>query len=84
VSATIEEVGAQLAEHLDDIAAHFPPGVRITLVIRNPDVGENAGCVIGNDDPASAIAEINRQSRLGSPIPFTSEGLVVSAPSGES
>lgn len=55
----------ELSQHLNRIARMFVPGVKLTLVIRTPDVPGDTGIVIGNDDYDAAIAEIQKQRRTG-------------------
>lgn len=51
----------ELAKHLDRIKRAFKPGSRVTLVIRNPGISDEAGVVIGDDDLDEAVAEIRRR-----------------------
>jgi pyoverdine/dityrosine biosynthesis protein Dit1 len=46
---------------LDDVKKCFKPGSKITLIVRNPQVGDDAGVVIGDDrDYEAVIAEIRK------------------------
>jgi len=58
-----EEAALQdtLAIHLDRVLESFKPGAKVTLVVRNPAYGDEAGVVIGNDDLSEVIAEIKRR-----------------------
>jgi hypothetical protein len=53
----------ELGGHLDEIAKLFKPGVRLTLVVRNPEQGPEAGLVIGDDELDEAVEEIRRRQR---------------------
>jgi hypothetical protein len=60
-----EQLHDVLSGHLNRIARLFVPGVKLTLVIRTPDVPGDTGIVIGNDDYDAAIAEIQQQRQTG-------------------
>ncbi len=49
-----------LSNDLDRIRRHFKTAVKVTLVVRQPEIPGDSGIVIGNDDLDEAIAEIRR------------------------
>jgi hypothetical protein len=61
----IERLHDDLSDDLNRIARRFRTRVKLTLVVRQPDVEGDAGIVIGNDDYELAIAEIRRQEQTG-------------------
>lgn len=46
---------------MQDIAAHFKPGARLTLVVRNPGVPGDTGVLLTDDDLGAVIAEIEKR-----------------------
>lgn len=54
-----------IEEHLNGIAAHFKPGAKLTLLVRN-DVGEgfDADAVFTNDQLPEAIAALQKRHDL--------------------
>lgn len=49
----------ELGDLLDKVKRLFKPGNKVTLVIRNPGLGD-ADLVIGDDDLSEAVAAIER------------------------
>lgn len=60
-----QQLHEALSDDLNRIAARFRPGAKLTLVVRNPEIHDDAGVVISNDDPEAAIAEIRKLERTG-------------------
>ena len=56
-SESLRNLRSLLADHLDDIRALFRDEVKITLIIRNTTHADR-DVVLGDDDPASAMATI--------------------------
>lgn len=58
----MDVIGAHaiIANHCADIAALFRPGVRVTVIVRNPGHGVDgsADLLVGDDDPDLLIAAI--------------------------
>lgn len=50
-----------LGRCLERVKKCFKPGSKVTLVVRNPSISDEAGVVIGDDDLDEAIAEIKRR-----------------------
>jgi hypothetical protein len=61
----IERLHCDLSDDLNRIARRFKTSVKLTLVIRQPEVDGDTGIVIGNDDYELAIAEVRRQAKTG-------------------
>jgi hypothetical protein len=61
----LELLHHRLSKHLEQIARRFTKPVKLTLVIRQPEVEGDAGIVISDDDYDLAIAEIKRQRATG-------------------
>lgn len=59
-----QQLHEALSSDLDRVVRRFKPGVKVTLVIRQPHLEGDTGIVIGNDDLDDAIAEIQRRKEL--------------------
>lgn len=60
MSAVLEQLHADLALDLDRVMRRFKPGMKVTLVVRNPENVEG-DVVIGDDDLNEAIVAIQRR-----------------------
>lgn len=60
MSKKLLDLQLHLSEYVEGIRKLFPPGMRVTIVVRNP-TGSTAGVMIGNDTVEGAIEELNRQ-----------------------
>lgn len=47
--------------HLNQIAAFFKPGVKLTLLVRHPDIEGDADALLTNDTLPEIIAAIERR-----------------------
>ncbi len=61
----LEQLRAALADDLVWIERRFRTNVKLTLVVRQPEVEGDAGIVISNDDFDAAIAEILKRRDQG-------------------
>jgi len=59
---TIEETHAEIAEHCGQISELFKPGARVTVLVRNPGIGQegpySADMTVGDDDLTEVIASL--------------------------
>jgi hypothetical protein len=53
------ELHAEIANHCGEIADLFKPGVRITILVRNPNL-EDADVLVTDDSIDSAIAALGK------------------------
>lgn len=65
MSDVLDQLADDLSRDLHRITKRFRTPVKLTLVIRQPEIPGDSGIVIGNDDYDAAIAEIQRQRVTG-------------------
>jgi hypothetical protein len=63
MSAVLDKLHADIAEHLESIKAMFKDGAKITLIVRNPNLKD--GDVLLTDDVVNeAVKALRKLSRL--------------------
>jgi hypothetical protein len=60
MSDELQRVSQEVADYMDEIVALFKPGVRITVLVRTPDMPERDFCMT-NDDPDEVVAMMLRR-----------------------
>jgi hypothetical protein len=62
----LSDVQEMVAGHMDKIVAMFKPGVKITVLVRTPDLPDR-DFMMTDDDHAELIAMIERRARAETP-----------------
>jgi hypothetical protein len=65
---TLDEVKGEIAWHLDEIKPLFKPGVKLTILVRNPHIDE-ADIFLTDDDIDLAVKSIRRLQALAAATP---------------
>jgi hypothetical protein len=56
---TVQQVGAEISRHLNEIAELFKPGAKLTFVSRSPDFPDGSrDMVLTSDDLGAVIAAL--------------------------
>ncbi|MBO3760391.1 hypothetical protein [Ciceribacter sp. L1K22] len=60
----LRRVQSVVADHMDDIAAYFKSGAKITVLVRTPDNPEADFCMT-SDDLTEVVAMVERRRSAG-------------------
>lgn len=60
MKASVRRVHQLLSRDIDRILGYFVDGAKVTIVVRNSDVRQDADVLVGNDEPREAIKAIEK------------------------
>jgi hypothetical protein len=63
MGAVLDNLHAEIAEHLDSIKSMFKDGAKVTLIVRNPNI-KDADVLVTDDAPKEIVAALRRLSKM--------------------